>query len=253
VLFAHQQKEQIWRPSQSFDGPGRAQRPHARGADQCGHRGRLQIRLCRRQHGHIADAAGVSRGAILHQFGTRAALMAEVVAVVYQREVEIYAHYLKVQSFGHCIYDWPKILFDVLGRPSGIAVLEILIAAQSDSELDQSVRLRQAEVEEASLETVQTNLGGDRRTALAVKRLMVWAVRGLLMAKRIMPGDIDIGSSIELLSGLLKMAAPSGRVEELERFSPRGENPGSVFARPGAKLIHQPDQSGVLRARDGIG
>jgi hypothetical protein len=181
------------------------------------------VRLCRRQHGHCRcrrRQPGRDPAPIRHPRG----LMAEVVAVVYQREVEIYAHYLKVQSFGHCIYDWPKILFDVLGRPSGIAVLEILIAAQSDSELDQSVRLRQAEVEEASLETVQTNLGGDRRTALAVKRLMVWAVRGLLMAKRIMPGDIDIGSSIELLSGLLKMAAPSGRVEELERFSPRGEN-----------------------------
>lgn len=167
---------------------------------------------------NIAEAAGVSRGAILHQFGTRAALMAEVVAVVYQREVEIYAHYLTVESFGHRIYEWPKILFDVLGRPSGIAVMEILIAAQGDAELDQSVRFRQAEVEEASLETLQTNLGGDRRTALAVKRLMVWAVRGLLLARRIMPGEIDIASSIELLSGLLKMAAPSGRVDELERF-----------------------------------
>lgn len=164
----------------------------------------------------IAEAAGVSRGAILHQFGTRAALMAEVVQAVYRREVEIYAEILSVDSFGHRIYDWPKILLEVLGRPAGVAVLEILIAAQSDSELDQAVRISQADVEAASLHSLQTNLGGDTETALAVKQLMVWAVRGLTLANRIMPGGVDMAASVALLSGLLKMAAPQGRVDELQ-------------------------------------
>jgi len=45
---------------------------------------------------------------------------------------------------------------------------------------------------------------------------MVWAVRGLTLANRIMPGGVDMAGSIALLGGLLKMAAPHGRVEELE-------------------------------------
>lgn len=164
----------------------------------------------------IADMAGVSRGAILHQFGTRAGLMAQVVAQVYRREAEIYVDLLKEGEFGHRIYDWPKILLDVLGRPSGVAVLEILQASQSDSELSSIVRESQANVEAAALDTLRQDLGGEVSSALAVMRLMVWSVRGLSIANRVMPGGIDTAAPIALLSALIEKAAPHGRVTELE-------------------------------------
>lgn len=169
----------------------------------------------------IAERAGVSRGAILHQFGTRAALMAEVVAEVYRREMAIYTDLVVQGQNGKNIHDWPRILMSVLGQPSGIAVLDILQASQSDSELTQSVRNRQADVEAAALETMRADLGGSKETALAAMRLMVWAVRGLSIANRVMPEGIDMDTPVALLSGLLKMAAPGGKVDELEPLAAR--------------------------------
>ncbi|NOW48241.1 AcrR family transcriptional regulator [Novosphingobium sp. SG751A] len=171
----------------------------------------------------IAERAGVSRGAILHQFGTRAALMAEVVAEVYRREMAIYTRLVKQEQQGQNIYDWPRILMEVLGMPSGIAVLEILLASQSDKDLTETVRNRQAEVEEAALETMRADLGGKAESAMAVKRLMVWAVRGISIANRIIPGGIDTAAPIGLLSELLKLAAPGGQVDELEELIARGK------------------------------
>ncbi|WCT79884.1 TetR/AcrR family transcriptional regulator [Novosphingobium humi] len=164
----------------------------------------------------IAERAGVSRGAILHQFGTRAALMAEVVAEVYRREMDIYKRLVTQEQQGRNIHEWPRILMSVLGMPSGIAVLEILLASQSDRDLTETVRKRQAEVEEAALATMRADLGGKADAAMAVKRLMVWAVRGLSIANRVVPDGIDMEGPVALLSGLLKMAAPGGKVDELE-------------------------------------
>ncbi|MBB3953737.1 TetR/AcrR family transcriptional regulator [Novosphingobium sediminicola] len=171
----------------------------------------------------IAERAGVSRGAILHQFGTRAALMSEVVAEVYRREMAIYTRLVTQEQQGQNIYDWPRILMEVLGMPSGIAVLEILLASQSDKDLTETVRNRQAEVEEAALATMRADLGGKAESALAVKRLMVWAVRGISIANRIIPGGIDTAAPIGLLSELLKLAAPGGQVDELEELIARGK------------------------------
>ncbi|NKJ40672.1 MULTISPECIES: TetR/AcrR family transcriptional regulator [unclassified Novosphingobium] len=164
----------------------------------------------------IAAQAGVSRGAILHQFGTRAMLMAEVVAEVYRREAIIYEELVAQGLTGQKVQDWPAILLDVLDRPAGVAVLEILQASRSDPELAELVRNRQADVEDAALATVQMGLGGGRETALAVMRLMVWSVRGLSIANLVMPTGIDTRTPVALLSSLLSFAAPSGRIDELE-------------------------------------
>ena len=117
---------------------------------------------------------------------------------------------------GQYIYDWPKILLDVLNQPAGVAVLEILQASQSDVELHDTVRQKQADVENASLGAMREDLGGSVEAALTIKRLMVWTVRGLTIANRVMPQGIDTKAPIRLLGELLKIAAPHGRIDELE-------------------------------------
>lgn len=164
----------------------------------------------------IAKRAGVTRGAILHHFGTRAVFMAAVVACVSEREMRIYEELLADGIRGQNIYDWPSILLDVLGRPSGLAVLSILQASQSDPELAQSVQISQAEIEEAASAKIRQSYGGRDETVFSVMRLMVWAVRGLSIAERVMPQGIDRNSPIELLARLLKLAAPEGKLSELE-------------------------------------
>ena len=84
----------------------------------------------------IAEDAGVTRGSILHQFGTRAALMTEVVKWVYAEEFALYGELIpKSPHRGHKLSDWPLITWQVLSRPSATAVLEILQGSRSDADL----------------------------------------------------------------------------------------------------------------------
>lgn len=163
----------------------------------------------------IAERAGVSRGAILHHFGTRAALMAEVIVTVYRRENAQYHETVSSGRSGQRIADWPTILWDVLSQPSGMAVLEILQATYSDPELANDVVAMQAVVENEALAAMRSNLGGNQEEARALMRLMVWSVRGLSIANRLMPDRDATRAAITLLARLLHQSTPSGRIDDL--------------------------------------
>ena len=163
----------------------------------------------------IAEHAGVTRGPLLHHFGTRAALMAEVVRHVFEREMHEYERVRSETGLGGQLHDWPKLLWAVLGKPSGLAVLEILQATSSDAELAEVVVPMQVEVERTALAAMQGAFGGDEESALAVMRLMVWTVRGLSIAEKFLPNRLASDGAIECLSSLLRHAAPSGNLVEL--------------------------------------
>ncbi|WP_395396746.1 TetR/AcrR family transcriptional regulator [Novosphingobium sp. BL-8A] len=163
----------------------------------------------------IAERAGVSRGAMLHHFGTRAALMAEVVRHVFEGEMAEYEETRLATGLGDRLDDWPKLLWSVLGRPSGLAVLEILQATRSDAELAASVVPMQEAVERSALQVMQGAFGGNEVLARSVMRLMVWSVRGLSIAERYLPHREENEAAIALLSQLLKLAAPDGTMVPL--------------------------------------
>ncbi|KPF81731.1 transcriptional regulator [alpha proteobacterium AAP38] len=171
----------------------------------------------------IAERAGVTRGPLLHHFGTRAALMAEVVRHVFEREMHEYEQARRDTGLGLNLHDWPKLLWAVLGKPSGLAVLEILQATSSDAELAAVVVPMQVEVERNALAAMQRAFGGNEESALAVMRLMVWAVRGLSIAEKFLPNRRASDGAIDCLSALLRHAAPGGNLVELadtlDRFS----------------------------------
>lgn len=163
----------------------------------------------------IADEAGVSRGALTHHFGSRAELMAAVVQWVYEREVELYAELQADGRRGNSLSDWPELLWEVLGKPSGLAVLEILQATRSDPELAERVTPVQRAVETASQEAIQARFGGDPRTQQAMVRLLVWAIRGLTIEQAFVSDPAVVTDSVALLRVLLERAAPSGSVADL--------------------------------------
>lgn len=172
----------------------------------------------------IAAKAGVSRGAMLHHFATRAALMAEVVRHVFDHEMAEYEETRVRTGIGDRLYDWPKLLWTVLGRPSGMAVLEILQATRSDRELAELVIPMQEAVELSALHAVRGAFGGDETLALTVMRLMVWSIRGLSIAERYLPHRSETHDAVELLSGLLRQAAPDGMIEPLQAVMKEGES-----------------------------
>ncbi|HUD94680.1 TetR/AcrR family transcriptional regulator [Sphingobium sp.] len=164
----------------------------------------------------IAEKAGVSRGAMMHHFPTRAALMADVVRHVFDHEMAEYEETRVRTGFGDRLYDWPRLLWAVLSRPSGMAVLEILQATRSDRDLAALVVPMQEAVEQSALGAVRGAFGGDEKLALSVMRLMVWSVRGLSIAERYLPHRAETEDAVELLSRLLRQAAPDGQMAPLK-------------------------------------
>ena len=61
--------------------------------------------------------------------------MAEVVRWVFEEETETFGKLMDVGHVGSRVADWPALLWEVFSRPSGVAVLEILVASRSDPEL----------------------------------------------------------------------------------------------------------------------
>lgn len=169
----------------------------------------------------IAARAGVSRGAMLHHFPTRAALMAEVVRHVFDHEMAEYEETRERTGIGDRLYDWPSLLWSVLSRPSGMAVLEILQATRSDRELGELVIPMQEAVERSALHAVRGAFGGDEKLALTVMRLMVWSVRGLSIAEHYLPPRSETQDAVELLGRLLRLAAPDGMIQPLQAMSER--------------------------------
>lgn len=161
----------------------------------------------------IAEEAGVSRGAILHHFGTRAQLMADVITEVYAQEHRDY-QLLEAQGYdGMRVWDWPEMLWQVLRKPSGVAVLEILQAARSDQELATLVAPAQSRIEEiATAGMLERFPNVDKAESLSAMRLFVWAVRGLSIAQVLAPEPRSIRSSVLFFRRIVEAAVESGLV-----------------------------------------
>jgi AcrR family transcriptional regulator len=162
----------------------------------------------------IADEAGVSRGAITHHFTTRAAFMAEVVRWVFDRETRIFRDLIEQDHVGRRASDWPALLWDVFSRPSGVAVLEILVASRSDPELAALVLPMQSEVERSGAANFILMMGG-KDIDIAPIRLVVWAIRGMTMGRTFIADPSGMEEAVALLSRLIERAVPSGRYEDL--------------------------------------
>jgi AcrR family transcriptional regulator len=152
----------------------------------------------------VAQRAGVSRGAMLHQFPTKVDLMLFVVRAVYDREVEEYVARLgHIRDLREKLLALPKVAWEVLSRPSGVAVLEVLQGSRSDPELAERLTPMQSTIETESFAWARRydQIHGEPITT-PLLRLMVWAVRGLSVARTLDP-DADLDRAVDLLRDLI--------------------------------------------------
>jgi len=158
--------------------------------------------------GLIADEAGVSRGAMLHQYPTKVDLMLAVVAEVYQRETVEYRRRGEGDSPRERLYQFPDLMWDLLTRPSAMAVLEIMMGSRSDPELARRLAPLQRQIEATSRATVERLLkeGGfpDLPEANAMRRLFVAAIRGLSIDLMLLQDRAELDEAIQLLKRLLR-------------------------------------------------
>jgi AcrR family transcriptional regulator len=155
----------------------------------------------------VAESAGLSRGAMLHQFPTREELLLYVVRAVYEQELLIYAQRMAaIADPRERLRALPRIVWEVLSRPAGVAVLEVLQGSRSDPALAGQVRALQTRIEADSF--VKTaRLGADLGIAEfpALVRLIVWAARGLSIAQTLSDDPDSLEDSVTLLRDLVDL------------------------------------------------
>lgn len=154
----------------------------------------------------IADEAGVSRGSIIYQFGTRAQLMSDVISFVYEYEQSQYDDMRKSGFDPAKTEDWPEMLWRVFSQPSGIAVIEILQASRSDAELAALVGPTQERVEDMSIERMSLLYPGEEKEMRSMVRLLVWATRGLALAHVLVSDQAETERSVRMFRSIVKTA-----------------------------------------------
>ncbi len=159
----------------------------------------------------VADEAGISRGAMLHQFPTRADLMLAVVRRVFDEERELYrAAFDAVEGrFSDKMLAIPEIMWSVLSRPEALAVLEILIEGRSDPSLAGPLADLQAQIEAEARAGMIRRFPSKRFEDLperaALHRLFVAAIRGLSIDS-LRPGQTsEIQESVQLLRRFVEL------------------------------------------------
>jgi len=172
----------------------------------------------------VAEQAGVSRGAMLHQFGTKHDLMTHVVESVYERELGDYAEAVAdLSEPADRLLAMCDAVWTVLSRPSGVAVLEILQGSRSDPVLAERLAPAQARIEQDALHNTERATGLDRTTALSLMRLMVWSARGLSIARVLAPDKDHVADAMELLRRLIENAISTGELTLRKRSDRKPE------------------------------
>lgn len=160
----------------------------------------------------VAATAGVSRGAMLHQFRTKADLMTFVVESVYEDEIKIYDDLMKgIDDRRERLLAYPSAVWEVLGRPSGLAVLEILQGSRSDPQLAEKLRPIQARIEAEAFHHLEPDLGPGRVAELL--RLIVWTIRGLSIEKALAMEAGQVEKTLEVLRSLIEAAIQTGYID----------------------------------------
>ena len=161
----------------------------------------------------VADKAKVSRGAMTHQYPTKTDLMLAVVAAVFEADSLYYEQAVAAKSPVQWIRELPKTMWEVISQPSGTAVMEIMLASRSDSELADKLRTMQSAIDVRAHQWIVERLADagirDRPNGEAIHRLFVAAVRGLSLEALFRRDRADVEKSVSVLIEVLELLYPS--------------------------------------------
>lgn len=160
----------------------------------------------------VVEEAGVSRGAMLHHFPSKAELMLAVVRAVFHEDGALYERSLQATSPRQWFREFPATMWEVISRPAGIAVIEIMLASRSDPDLAKRLRSEQQQIDREAHGWRVRHMAladiDDRPDGEAIHRLFVAAVRGLALEQLFMRNKAEVIRSIEVLSNVLRQLYP---------------------------------------------
>lgn len=171
---------------------------------------------CLYEHGYgttttilVAEMAGVSRGAMLHQFPSKADLMTFVVDAVFEDEVKQYGKLLKgIDDPRERLLAYPMAVWKLQSRPAGVAVLEIFQGSRSDKVLAKKLKPVQAKIDKAAVATLETEF--PHGVSIPLLQMVVGLGRGLAISQVIAPAARSGKASIELFQDLIRSGIKDG-------------------------------------------
>jgi AcrR family transcriptional regulator len=160
----------------------------------------------------VADEAGVSRGAMTHHFKAKTDLMLAVVQSVFESDSVIYNASIDEMEPVRWLERLPQTMWSVMSRPSGVAVMEIMLASRSEPELAEPLRTLQKSIDDRahlwSAERVRAAGLTPVPQAEAIHELYVAAVRGLTLESVFMNNADGVQRSLQVLSDLMRRIYP---------------------------------------------
>lgn len=169
---------------------------------------------CLYEHGYtatttamIADAAGVSRGALLHHFPTKVDLVLALIEDVIARQREFYTEALKAYPKGRDRFiAMTELTWKAWSEPSGVAITEIMVAARSDHLLgdrlpDLFTQIQDSQLEEMRWLAHRAGLTDDDAVD-RFTRLSAAAIRGLTIERMFKRDPKPLEDSMGLLQEL---------------------------------------------------
>ena len=160
----------------------------------------------------VAETAAISRGAMLHHFPSKTELMLAVVRNVFERDGEYYREVARTLSPQQWMQTLAATVWEAVSRPSGVAVMEIMLASRSDPDLSEKLRALQQQIDiEAHAWVVERSQAVGvtlHQQNDAIHRLFVAAARGLAMEELVMKNRGEIAKSLDVMSQILQHFYP---------------------------------------------
>ncbi len=164
----------------------------------------------------VAERAGVSRGAQLHHFRTRASLLAATVEHLAERRLAELRRALEARDrVGDEIDAAVDFVWEAYSDPTAYASLELLVAARTDDDLLAHLRpvadRFEKMLELADLTLAPNSVTRQQRTAL--RKLVVAAMQGLAVMRIVNDDSEYIDTVLRMLKDLCRQSlasSPSG-------------------------------------------
>lgn len=152
----------------------------------------------------VAQEAGVSRGAMLHQFPTRADLIIAVAEHIVREQDRERRQKLRGIERGEARFRAiTEVVWETMQQPEAMALLEIMLGSRSDPELSARfpavMRDLEAQLAAGPLEVGEDIGVADHELIEAMTRLHLAAMRGLMIDRLFTNDDAKTGQAFDLL------------------------------------------------------